>query len=87
MHAAFGFGEAVGVLAAKNHGDALEPRAFAGQRVGDFHLPAAAFGPALVHARQHLGPILRFSPAGAGVDAEDAIAFVVRAVEENLQLE
>ena len=38
------------------HRDALDARAFAGQRVGDFHLPAARLRPALIHAQQHVRP-------------------------------
>ena len=87
VHAAFGLGKAVGVFALKQHGDALEARAFAGQRVGDLDLPAARFGPALIHARQHFRPVLRLGAAGAGVDAEDAILPVVRAAQENLQFQ
>src|ERR1035437_2523145 len=64
VHAAFGLGKAVGVFALEQHRDALEARAFADQRVGDFNLPAAGFGPALIHARQHFRPILRLGAAG-----------------------
>ena len=51
MHAALGLGKAVGVFALKQHRDALDAGAFAGQRVGHLDLPAARFGPALIHAR------------------------------------
>src|SRR5262249_51409989 len=87
VHAAFGLGVAVGELAFDEHRHALEPRAFAGERVGNLDLPAASLGPALIHARKHLRPVLRLGAAGAGVDAEDAIALVMRAAEEDAQLE
>ena len=65
----------------------LMPGGFARQRVGHFHLPAARFRPALVHAQQHVRPIARFRAARAGVDAQDAVVFVVRAVEKTLQFQ
>ena len=87
MHAALGLGEAVGIFALKQHRDAFEAGRFAGQRVGDLDLPAARLGPALIHPREHLRPILRLGAARAGVDAQDAILPVVRAVQENLQFQ
>jgi hypothetical protein len=40
------------------------------------------FGPAQVHAQEHLGPIGRLRAARAGADAEDRVAVVVRTREE-----
>ena len=63
------------------------PGGFARQHVGDLHLPAARLGPALIHAHEHVRPVARLGAAGPGVDAEDAVALVVRPVEEDLQLQ
>ena len=40
-----------------------------------------------VHPHQHLGPVLRLGPAGAGVDREQRIARVVGALQHRLELE
>ena len=87
MHAALGLAESVGVFALDEHRDAFEAGGFAGERVGHLDFPAARFGPALIHAREHFRPVLRFRAARAGVDGEDAILPVMRAVQENLQFE
>jgi len=41
-----------------------------------------ALGPAQIHAQKHLGPVRRFGSACAGVDADDGVALVIRAGEE-----
>ena len=87
MHAALGLAESVGVLALDQHGDAFEAGRFAGQRVGDLDFPAARLRPARIHAREHFRPVLRLRAARAGIDGEDAILPVMRAVQENLQFE
>ena len=87
MHAALRFGEAVGILPGEHQRGALDPGGFTRKDIGDIHLPAARLGPALVHPHQHVGPVARFRAAGPGVDAENAVALVVRPVEENLQLQ
>ena len=87
MHAALGLAKTVGVLALDEHRDAFEAGGFAGERVGDLDFPAARFGPARIHARKHFRPVLRFRAARAGVDGEDAIFFVVRAVEKEFQFQ
>ena len=45
------------------------------------------FGPAGVHAQQHLGPVLGFGAAGAGVDLEEAVVGVGLARKQALELE
>src|ERR1041384_6069757 len=82
MHAPFGPATTVSMLARDEQGHTLDPGGFARKRVGDFHFPAAAFGPALVHAHEHIGPIASLGAASAGVDAENAVVFIVRAVKE-----
>jgi hypothetical protein len=87
MDAAFGLGEAVSVFAGDEHGDAFDARGFTRERVFHFDFPTATFSPALIHAHEHAGPIAGFGAAGAGVDAEDAVVFIVRTVEPNAELD
>ena len=87
VNAALGLAETIGVLALDAEGHALQAGGIARERVGDFPLPAAAVEPAAIHAREHFRPVLRLGAAGAGVDAEDAVAPVMRAVEEDTQFE
>ena len=84
MHPALRLAKAIGILALEQHRDALDARAFARQRVFDLHLPAARLRPALIHPHQHAGPVAGLRAAGAGVDAQNAIVAVVRAIEKNL---
>ena len=87
VHALLRLEEAVGVLALDLERDRLDPRLFARlrSRIGD--LEAVALGPADVHPHEHLGPVLRLGAAGAGMDGEDGVARVVRALQHGLQLE
>ena len=87
MHAAFRLAKAIGVFAFDAEGDALQTGGIAGERVGDLPFPAARIKPAAIHAGKHFRPILRLGAARAGVDGEDAIALVMRAVQESFQLE
>ena len=48
-------------------------------------LKSLRFRPAQIHAQQHLRPILGFGAAGAGVDAEDGGAAIMRTAEGQLQ--
>ena len=87
MDAAFSFGEAVGILSREDHRGALEAGSLARQHIGDVNFPTARFSPALVHPHEHVGPITRLRAAGAGVNADDAVAPVVRAAQENFQFQ
>ncbi len=49
------------------------------------HLEALALRPADVHPQQHLGPVLRFGAAGAGMDGQHGVAAVVGALQHRLQ--
>src|SRR3546814_11924870 len=47
--------------------------------IRSFHqldLEAAAFGPAQIHAQQHLGPVLRFGASGAGLQINISVVLV-----------
>ncbi len=86
MHALLRREKTVGVVAFDREGDALDARLVTLLRVVDLDLEAAVLEPAEVHAQQHLGPVLRFGTAGAGVDGDDRTALVVAATEEALLL-
>ena len=57
--------------------------------VGDIEdggVEAAALGPAQVHAKKHLRPVLGLGAAGAGMDGEQGVAGVVGAAEGEVEL-
>src|SRR5690606_23162135 len=68
VHAAFGLGVAVGVLALDQQSRRLDPGLLAGAVLDALDLVALALGPASVHPEQHLGPVLAFGTACAGVN-------------------
>src|ERR671911_434712 len=82
MHPALGGQEPEGVLPGDGEGGALYPGLFALRVLDNLQPEALPLGPALVHARQHLGPILRIYPARARVYGEYGVALVVLACEE-----
>ncbi len=82
VDAALGAEEAVGVLALGDEGGGLEPRLLALGRLPHLDLEAAALGPAQVHAKEHLGPVLGVGPAGTRAHRHDGVARVVLTVEE-----
>ena len=79
MHACFRLEEAVGVQALDLEHGALDARLFALAQIEDLDHVALSLGPARVHAHEHLRPVLRLGPAGAGADLELRIAEIVRA--------
>ena len=87
VHAVLAFQHAVGVRALHHHRSALDARLVAVQHVQHLHAVAVLFGPAGVHAVQHLGPVLRLGAAGPGVEGQDCVAVVVLAVEHRHQLQ
>jgi hypothetical protein len=74
--------EPEGVLPRDGEGRALYARFLALGVLDDLEPEAPAFGPSPVHPGEHLGPVLRIHPAGAGVYGEYGIALVVLAGEE-----
>ncbi len=87
MHAGFGAQPAVGVLARELDRGALDARDFARVRVDHFGGEAAGRAPAQVHAHEHLGPVLGFGAAGAGLDIHEGAVRIHLAVEHALQFE
>ena len=86
MHPALGLEPAVGALARDLEDGRLDPGFLAGTFLDPLDLVAALLRPADVHAEQHLGPVLRFSAAGTGMDLEEAVVAVRLAGEQALQL-
>ena len=87
VHAALGGEQPVGEAAVHDEGGRQESRLLPLRRLVDLDREAAALGPALVHAQQHLGPVLRVGAARAGVHLAHGVELVVLAREERLQLE
>ena len=87
MHAAFGREKSEGVLAFDADRGGFESRAFAGRQIHDGGAKPFALRPAQIHAQQHLGPILRFHAAGAGLDRHDGVQAVVFAGKQRERLE
>ncbi len=85
VHARFGFQPAVGVATLDLEGAALDASLFTGALLQPAHLEAAPLGPARVHARQHLGPVLRLGATGAGVDLDIGVVGVGLAGQQRLE--
>jgi hypothetical protein len=64
----------------------FDPRLVAALIFDHFDLHAALFGPTLVHAQQHFGPVLAFGTAGPGVDFDIAIIAIGLARQQRLDL-
>ena len=77
----------VRVLAVHDHRRGLQASLLPRARLEHLGLKAAAFSPALIHAQQHLRPILGVRAAAAGLDRHDCVARVVLAVEERVLLQ
>ena len=73
MHAAFGFGIAVSVLAFDLHCRRFDARLVTRLIFDHLDLVAALFGPAVIHALQHFGPVLTLGAASARMDFDEAI--------------
>ena len=86
MDAAFGLEPAIGVGAGDPDRRRFEPGLLAAAFLEPFDLVAVRLGPAHIHAQQHLGPILRFGAAGAGMDFEIAVVAVGLARQQAFEL-
>ncbi len=65
----------------------LMPASSPGSALVDLDVEALALGPAQVHPQEHLGPVLRLGPAGAGMQRGDRVVVVVLAAEQRRELE
>src|SRR6185437_1201719 len=82
VHAALGLEPAIGVDAADPDRRRFDPVAVAGAFLQPLDLVAVLLGPADIHKQQHLGPVLGFGAAGAGMGFEVAVVGVGLAREE-----
>ncbi len=87
MHADFTLQQAVGVESVDFEGRGFDARTFALEEISFDHLHAVAFDPAVVEAQQHLGPILAFGAARAGMDGHDRAGAVVLAGKKHAGFE
>ena len=85
MHAALRLEPAIGVRPLDLEGARLDARLLARALLQPAHLEAAPLGPARVHARQHLGPVLRLGAAGAGVDLDIGVVGVGLTRQQRLE--
>jgi hypothetical protein len=74
VHPALGRHEAVGVLAVKGEGRRLDARLGALRDLLDLERQASPFGPAGVHTKEHLGPVLGIGPALARMNRHNRVA-------------
>src|SRR5690606_35228578 len=86
MHAAFGLGIAIGVLALEQQRGGLDAGLLAGLIFDDLYLETALLGPALIHALEHLGPVLALGAARTGVDLDIGVVAIRLAGEQRRHL-
>ncbi len=77
MDAHLGAQKTVSVVALNGKGHPLGTGLLAGLVVGDLGTKPLLLAEPQVHAQQHLRPVLGFGPAGAGVDADDAVGLIM----------
>ena len=77
VDADFALQESEGVFAVHCECRGFQPRFFAGLIVVENGFETLPLGPSQIHAQQHVGPILRFGTARAGMDRNDGIASVI----------
>ena len=87
MHADLRLQQPVSVFAVDFERHGFDARALALQPVRHHRLEALALRPAQVHAQQHLGPILAFGAARAGMNGDNGVARVVFAREQHGRLD
>ena len=86
MHTGVCREQSVRELARHEHGCALQSRFLAWLIVDDLAPESAAFGPAEIHAQQHLRPVLRLGASRAWMDRQNRVLAVVLAAEHLLDL-
>ncbi len=82
VDAGFRLGIAIGVLAPDLQRGRLDPGLLARRRFDQLDLVTALFGPALIHAQQHLRPVLGFSPTCARMNLDIGVVRVRFAGEQ-----
>ena len=84
MDSPLGLEDSVCVVAGDGEGRRLETRLLAGRGLEQLGLKAAIRRPPEVHAKEHLGPVLRVGPPRAGVNRDDGVPGVVLTPEERV---
>src|SRR5208282_2698431 len=77
---------AVSVIAGHRKSGGFEPRFLARLIIIQGKGEAVTFRPSLVHAEQHLGPVLRLGPARSRVNRDDGVQVIVFTGEKGLRL-
>ena len=86
MHARFGLGPAMGVVALDQQRAGFDAGLFAGGLLDHLDLELLALGPAGVHAKQHARPVLTLGAAGARMNFDKGVVAVGFAREQRLDL-
>ena len=86
VHAVLGLEPAEGVATLDLDGRRFDARLFPRGLFQIFDLVAVLLGPARVHAKQHVGPVLALGAARAGVDLEIGIVGIGLARKQRLEL-
>src|SRR5205085_12509916 len=87
MDAALGLEIAVSVLAADQQRDRFDSDFFAGLNIDNLRFETASLNPALIHAKQHVGPIARFGAASPGMNCDERVGAIAFAGKKLAQLE
>ena len=87
MHPGLGLEPAIGVLAADLDRRRLDAGLLALALLDPLDLVAVLLGPAQVHAQQHLGPVLAFGAAGAGIHLQERVVAVGLARQQRFELQ
>ena len=87
MNPAFCFHIPIGIRPTHRKGAPSETSLFTGRPFDNFQFEALPLAIVIVHAQQHIGPVARFSPAGAGMQGDVGITGVQLAAEKGLHLE
>ena len=87
VDAALGLGVAVGVFAFDQDGGFADAGGVAGLHVHELDGVIAPLGPAGIHAKHDIGPVVGLGATGAGLDGEDGVVAVELAGEEGGDLE
>ena len=77
---------AVGVGPLNGKGGTFYPTAFTGQMFGYLYAIAAAFRPAQIQAKEHIGPILGLKTTRTGMETDDGALRIVFSAQHPLQL-
>ena len=86
MNTAFGLGIAIGILALYQQGSRLNASLITRLIVDHLDLISALFGPAIIHALKHFGPILALGSASAGMNFNKSVVAIGFAGKQSCNL-